>query len=768
MVVILVIYEFFEMHIWIIRPASIAIVKTTIAQVKETNLLVCFEDCSLNTVMVSRSPLNERIVNSSDVSMAKLTSRSFLQYFSFSSSASSSFGEKLLIDFLVGPVGVEPTCPFGPGILSPLRKPVPPQAHWHKAYCLKAKTSTVVRWAGRIGESRIYCESTTMCGIVGYIGKGEALPVLINGLKALEYRGYDSAGVAVFANDHVEVRKRVGQVNVLETSLKDSHDFDGHLGIGHTRWATHGVPSEANAHPHTDCSKRVFAVHNGIIENYKELKQLLQSQGHVFTSETDTEVVPHLIESFLNEGKDFDTALFDALKVIKGAYALVIIDAKNPGTLYAAKLSSPLIIGVGDGENFLASDPSALVGKTQDVIYLNDGEVAKLREDGVSITNLEKQETPCEIVRLEWNLEQAQKGDFPHFMLKEIFEGPEVIRSAFRGRIHSKEHLIKLGGLEQVADKLKDVKRLLILACGTSYYAGLVGEYLFEEIAKIPTEVHFASEFRYRDEPFDPGTAVIAISQSGETADTLAAIQKAKEHGLMTLGIVNTVGSTIARDTDAGVYNHAGPEIGVASTKAFLSQLTVLTLMAMYLSKDASATQSLMEELEKIPEKIQSIVSQSAKLEELAKKYKDFENFLFIGRRYNYPVALEGALKLKEISYLHAEGYGAGEMKHGPIAMISPDFPTMAIVPQNSVSEKMFSNLEEIKARRGPIFAIATEGDEKIASLANDVFYVPKTIEALEPLLTVVPLQLFAYYIGTERGFDVDKPRNLAKSVTVE
>jgi len=607
-----------------------------------------------------------------------------------------------------------------------------------------------------------------MCGIIGYIGKKKAKSILINGLKALEYRGYDSAGIAVLTNNKIEVRKSIGQVKVLEKSLINGSNFDGSLGIGHTRWATHGVPNEANTHPHSDCLGQVFVVHNGIIENYKELKEYLQNKGHNFLSETDTEVVPHLIENFLNNGKDFDTALFDTLKMIKGAYALAIIDAKNPEVFYATKLSSPLVIGVGSGENFLASDPSALVGKTKNVIYLNDGEIAKISKNNINITNLKKQETPFEIVRLEWDLEQAQKGDFPHFMLKEIFEGSEVIRSTFLGRIKSENNLVKLGGLEQVANELKQVKRLLILACGTSYYAGLIGEYFFEEIAKLPTEVHLASEFRYRDEPFDKKTAVIAISQSGETADTLAAIQKAKEHGLMTLGIVNTVGSTISRVTDAGVYNHAGPEIGVASTKAFLSQLTVLVMIAIYLSKDKFLTKKLLQELENIPGKIKTILSQSTKLEELSERYKDYDNFLFIGRRYNYPVALEGALKLKEISYIHAEGYGAGEMKHGPIAMISEIFPTVAIVPQNSVSEKMFSNLEEIKARKGPIFTIATEGDDKILSLSNDVFYIPKTIEPLEPFLTVVPLQLMAYYIGTKRGFDVDKPRNLAKSVTVE
>ncbi len=609
-----------------------------------------------------------------------------------------------------------------------------------------------------------------MCGIVGYIGKEKSLPILINGLKALEYRGYDSAGVVVLSNNKIVVKKSVGQVKVLEKALKNDIDLVSHLGIGHTRWATHGIPNETNTHPHSDCEGRVFVVHNGIIENYKELKEYLQNRGHNFLSDTDTEIVPHLIEDFLKSGKDFDTALLDALKMIKGAYAFAVIDSKNPNTLYAVRFSSPLVIGVGKGENFLASDPSALVGKTKDVIYLKDGEIAEITKDNIDITNLEKQKTPPEIVRLELDLEQAQKGNYPHFMLKEIFEGPEIVLSALRGRLKSKESLVKLGGLEQIAEKLKETKRLLILACGTSYYAGLIGEYLFEEIAKIPTEVHFASEFRYREEPFEKGMVAIAISQSGETADTLAAIRKAKEHGLLTLGIVNTVGSTIARETNAVVYNHAGPEVGVASTKAFISQLIILTLMAVYLSKSngRSENHALLQELERIPEKIKSILDKSSELEKLAEKYKNNDNFLFLGRRYNYPVALEGALKLKEISYIHAEGYGAGEMKHGPIAMISESFPTMAIVPQNSVSEKMFSNLEEIKARKGPIFAIATEGDKGIVSLANDIFFIPRTIEPLEPLLTVVPLQLFAYYVGTKRGFDVDKPRNLAKSVTVE
>jgi glucosamine--fructose-6-phosphate aminotransferase (isomerizing) len=609
-----------------------------------------------------------------------------------------------------------------------------------------------------------------MCGISGYVGKKQSLPILISGLKALEYRGYDSAGIAIATNNRIIVKKSVGQVEKLEKSLGRIKNYDSHLGIGHTRWATHGVPNTLNAHPHQDCLARIFVVHNGIVENYRELRGFLQNRGHVFNSETDTEIIPHLVEDWQKKGHSLQTALLHTLKMIKGAYAIALIDQQSPDTLYVAKLSSPLVIGIGRGENLVASDPSALVGKTKKVIYLNDGEIAVIKANQIKVTNLEKQKTIPEIVRLEWNLEQAKKGNYPHFMLKEIYEGPEVILAATRGRAQSSKNLVKLGGLEQVADRLKQTKRLLIVGCGTSYYAGLVAEYWLEEIAKLPTEVHMASEFRYRDEPFEKGTVVIAISQSGETADTLAAIRKAKEHGLLTLGVVNTVGSTIARETDAGVYNHAGPEIGVASTKAFISQLTILFLIALFFSKNnrQRSIKPTLQELEKIPNKINQILNQADKIKKLAKKYMNYENFLFLGRRYNYPVALEGALKLKEISYIHAEGFSAGEMKHGPIAMIGPNFPTLAIVLHNSVSEKMYSNLEEIKARKGPIIALATEGDKKISSVADDVLYLPKTIEWLEPLLTIVPLQLFSYHIGTKRGLDVDKPRNLAKSVTVE
>jgi glucosamine--fructose-6-phosphate aminotransferase (isomerizing) len=606
-----------------------------------------------------------------------------------------------------------------------------------------------------------------MCGIVGYAGNRNGADIVLAGLRALEYRGYDSAGLVTFTSQKtIEAVKRKGNVDELEKAIK-KRKLIGATTLGHTRWATHGEPSETNAHPHTDAAGRVFVVHNGIIENHKELRAYLEARGHVFVSETDTECVAHLIAEFISRGADFESALFSALAKIEGSYAFAIIDRENPDTIYAARLSSPLVIGVGEHENFLASDPSALIESTKRVIYLKDREVATITKSKITTTDLNRRLTPMNIEELEWDLEAAQKGNFPHFMLKEIFEGPEVVRTAMRGRL--KKNVLKLGGLDLVRDKLDSMRRLVILACGTSYYAGLVGEYIFEEIAGIPTEVHFASEFRYRNEPFEPGTVALAISQSGETADTLAALKKAKEAKLLTLGLVNVVGSSIARETDAGIYNHAGPEVGVASTKAFLSQLTVLTMMALSLArKKQKINRELMDELQRIPEKIEAVLKQAEAMKRLAAKYSAYENFLFLGRRYNYPVALEGALKLKEISYLHAEGYGAGEMKHGPLAMISPEFPTIAVVPKNSVSEKMYSNIEEIRARKGPVLAIASEGDKKIASIADDVFYIPKTLEPLEPLLAVIPLQLFAYYIGTALGYNVDRPRNLAKSVTVE
>lgn len=608
-----------------------------------------------------------------------------------------------------------------------------------------------------------------MCGIVGYIGKREALPIIISSLEALEYRGYDSAGLVICrAHKKPFFKRKVGYVEELKKSVSVQKIY-GSVGLGHTRWATHGEPSVKNAHPHYDCQRRIFIVHNGIIENYKEIKKRLQRKGHIFSSQTDSEVVAHLIEEIIKKEKNFKTSVLKALEIIKGAYALAIVDSARPEKIYAASLSSPLIIGIGKQENFLASDSAALVGSVKKIIHLKDGRVAEITQNKVTITDMSAKEMPLKIERLEWGIEQAQKGKFPHFMLKEIFEGPEVVKNSLSGRLKPQEYIIKLGGLELIEKKLKRVRRLIIVACGTSFFAGLVGEYLFEEIAGLPTEVHFASEFRYRKEPFDKDTALLAISQSGETADTIEALRKAKKEKLLTLGLVNVVGSTIARETHAGVYNHAGPEIGVASTKAFLSQLAILNLMALYMSrKKEKLHKELMKELNKIPDKMKIILKRAREIERLAKKYKNYKNFLFLGRRYSYPVALEGALKLKEISYIHAEGYGAGEMKHGPIAMIDKNFPTIAVVPKNSVSEKMYSNIEEIKARGGKVIAIATEGDKTISALADNVFYIPKTLEPLEPLLAVIPLQLFAYYIGTKLGYNVDKPRNLAKSVTVE
>jgi glucosamine--fructose-6-phosphate aminotransferase (isomerizing) len=584
----------------------------------------------------------------------------------------------------------------------------------------------------------------------------------------LNIEGMILLALLLFLKKKIHRVRSVGPVAVLQDVLK-REKYESNIGIGHTRWATHGEPDEKNAHPHMDCLGRIAVVHNGIIENYKEIRDYLIKKGHVFSSETDTEIIPHLIEDFLKEGRNFRDAFCNSVSMIHGAYAIAVLDAQNDTKIYATRVASPLVIGVGGGENFLASDPSALVGKTKEIIYLKDGEIAEITPSEINITNLSNHVVPHEIVELEWTLEQAQKGDFPYFMMKEIFEEPETVLSAMRGRIDRKNGTIRLGGLENVKEKLRNAKRIIIIACGTSFYAGLLGEYLFEEIAGIPTEVQTASDFRYRKEPFNEGTVMLAISQSGETADTLAALKKAKECGLFTLGLVNTVGSSIARETDAGVYNHAGPEIGVASTKAFVSQYTILVLMALFLSKTKkSDIKNIITELELIPEKISSILKQAPRIEVLAKKYAKYQDFFFLGRRYGYPVAMEGALKLKEISYIHAEGYGGGEMKHGPIAMINSEFPTVAIALNNTVSEKMYSNIQEIKARKGLVIAIANEKNKENLVLADDVFVIPETIELLEPLLAIIPLQIFAYSVGVLRGNNIDKPRNLAKSVTVE
>ncbi len=605
-----------------------------------------------------------------------------------------------------------------------------------------------------------------MCGISGYIGRKEALPIVFANLRKLEYRGYDSAGVAFFnKNENVRLIKTVGKLDNLQKAIAGHKSRPATAAIAHTRWATHGGPTEDNAHPHFDCQKEIFLVHNGIIENHQDLKTELVKKGHRFRSQTDTEVAAHLIEEYGWES---------ALKKIIGAYALAVIFKKEPGKLYVARLGSPLVVGVGSGEYYVASDPTALAGLVKKVIYLKERQRGVLSLDGFAIgparfAGAKARRARPRMEKLEIDAEQARKGHFPHFMLKEIFEGPEVVASALRGRLLAKKNAVKLGGLEGVAGKLKKIKKMEILACGTSYYAGLVGKLLFEEIAGIPAEAILASEYRYGKHPVRPGTAALFISQSGETADTLAALRKANAYKLLTLGIVNVVGSSIPRETIAGVYNHAGPEIGVASTKAFLSQLGVLALMSLYLSpKRAAPRRELINELAMIPGKIKMVLKEKEKIKALAKKYSRYANFLYLGRGYNYPAALEGALKLKEISYVHAEGYAGGEMKHGPIALVDKNFPTVALVTKNRVYEKMVSNLEEIKARSGPIIAIATAGDKAIERIADDVIYVPKTLEQLEPLVNIVPLQLFAYYFGVLRGYDVDKPRNLAKSVTVE
>ena len=616
-----------------------------------------------------------------------------------------------------------------------------------------------------------------MCGIIGYIGNKTALPVVLDGLKRLEYRGYDSSGILVSNNKNSEnggkynVFKSVGKIKNLEKESADSV-VAGTIAIGHTRWATHGKPSINNSHPHSDCEKNIWIAHNGIIENYKILKKHLEEQGHKFYSETDSEVLAHLIEEFFSHNKNLEESVRSALKLIKGTYGLAVVSAKEPDKIIAARSGSPLVLGVGQNENFVASDVSAILNYTKKVIYLDDGEMAIISSSDFTIKDLNNEPRKKEIQLIEWTLEESQKKGFPHFMLKETFEQPESIENSLRGRLIVEDGLAKLGGLENVTEELRNIERVIIVGCGTAAYAGRVGEYMLEEYAGIPVEVEIGSEFRYRKPIIDKKTAVLAISQSGETADTMEALREAKRKGALTLGIVNVVGSTIARETVAGVYNHAGPEIGVASTKALTSQLSVLALLTLFLGRQRNMSlvmgKRITEELKKIPEKIKIILKQSNKIKQIAKKYKNSKNFLYLGRKYNYPIALEGALKLKEISYIHAEGYSAGEMKHGPIALIDKNFPSLFIAPRDSVYEKIMNGMEEIKARGGKIIAIATQGDKKIASLADDVIYIPKTLEMLTPILSVVPLQLFAYYMGVSKGIDVDKPRNLAKSVTVK
>lgn len=610
-----------------------------------------------------------------------------------------------------------------------------------------------------------------MCGIVGYTGKKMALQPVLDGLKSLEYRGYDSAGVTLLDKSAAKTFKEIGRVkNIEAASTADDLAATAHTAIGHTRWATHGEPTTANAHPHANTDETIFVVHNGIIENHREIRKMLTKAGYIFVSKTDTEVVPHLIDYHLKQHQDFQRAFTATIQDLHGAYAIAAATTHEADALYIARLSSPLVVGIGEKENFIASDPSAIAEHTKKVIFLNDYEIAKITPDDVSVKNSKSTKlVKHATTELDYDIEQVGLGKYPHFMLKEINETPDTIRSATNGRVRPKSGTIKLGGLETVEEQLRYIDRIVIVACGTSYYAGLVGEYLIEEIAGIPVEVHLASEFKYRSEPFSRSTALLAISQSGETADTIAAIKKVEGYGVLKLGIVNAVGSTIARMTDAGVYCHAGPEQSVASTKAFIAQVTVLTEVALHLSQGRTPLyKPVMEELLRLPGKIETILEDTTSIIKLAKKYAGYRDMLFIGRGYSFPCAMEGALKLKEISYIHAEGYAAGEMKHGPLAMIDKDFATFALACDSPLLDKTLSNIEEIRARKGPILAITSEGNKQVKQLIRDIIYIPKTIEQLQPLLIAVVLQLFSYYVAVEKGLNVDRPRNLAKSVTVE
>lgn len=612
-----------------------------------------------------------------------------------------------------------------------------------------------------------------MCGIVAYIGKNNNPLIGLEALKRLEYRGYDSAGMAVYDSqkENIFTLKAVGKIVNLEKKLSQTNLPQGSPFLFYTRWATHGKVSEKNCHPHTDCQKNIYIIHNGIIENYQPLKEKLIEKGHKFTSETDSEVLAHLIEHFFKN--NLEEAVRKALSYVKGTYALAVISKKDPDKLILARNSAPLLIGLAENEYLAASDPSAVITHTKKVIYLDDKEMAVLSKSQFFIENLNRDKIEKKVHQIDWDIEEAQKGGYSYFMLKEIMEQPQSIANSLRGRLVFDFGTAKLGGVETVKEKLKKIEGIKIIACGTSYYSGLIGKYMLEEYAGIPTEVDFASEFRYRKPVIKKNTAVIFISQSGETADTLAALKEVKEKKIeLALGIVNVVGSSIARETNAGIYNHAGPEIGVASTKAFTSQLAVLALLTLFLGRQREISlvmgQRIVKELLKMPKIVEKVLAESSQIELLAKKYKDCPNFLFIGRKYNYPVALEGALKLKEISYLQAHAYPAGEMKHGPIALIDKDFPVLALVPSDSVYQKVISNIEEIKARKGKILAIASEGNKKIKNIADDVFYIPKTLEMLTPIISIIPLQLFAYYVSVLNGQDPDYPRNLAKSVTVE
>jgi glucosamine--fructose-6-phosphate aminotransferase (isomerizing) len=636
-----------------------------------------------------------------------------------------------------------------------------------------------------------------MCGIIGYVGKKAVSPILLEGLRRLEYRGYDSAGVAVLDGDELLVRKKKGKISEGLARLLKSQPVAGNLGIGHTRWATHGPPSDINSHPHLDQSGRIAVVHNGVIENYDALRQKLLATGHKFKSGTDTEVLAHLIGDYYEKRRGkagssrcddrtaqptvptqngnsnpLTQAVCDALREVIGTYGIAVICADQPDMIVGARRGSPLIIGIGTGENFLASDANAIVAHTKKVVYLNDYDVATVTSARFDVLNLGTDTANVQVSKLEFSQEDAVRGKYEHFMLKEIFEQPRTVENALRGRVDNEGATAKFGGLNLTSAELRSIDRIVIAASGTSWHAALEGEYLIEELAQIPVEVEFAHEFCYRNAPLEKSTVLLVISQSGETADTLAALREAKRRGHRALAIVNVVGSTIARESDGGIYMHAGPEIGVASTKAFVSTLTILALLAVHLGRlrNLSARRALeiLHALEAVPKQLESILAQNNAFKKIAKKYAKADDFFFLSRGYTFPIALEGALKLKEISYIHAEGYSAAEMKHGPIALIDPKTPTVFLVPQDSMYDKTMANLAMIRARKGPIIALATEGDKQIGKVANDVIYLPKALEPINPILAAVPLQLFAYHIAVTRGCDVDKPRNLAKSVTVE
>jgi len=608
-----------------------------------------------------------------------------------------------------------------------------------------------------------------MCGIVGYVGKKQALPLLVEGLKRLEYRGYDSAGVAI-QNSELRCVKAVGRVSVLEEKLREVGPLPGVVGVAHTRWATHGAVTEANAHPHRDDVHGLALVHNGIIENYAALRTWLEEQGHAFASDTDTEVLAMLI-SELYEG-DLEQAVQGALREVTGAYAIAVICQEEPGVLVAARKGSPLIVGVGENEHIVASDPAAIVAHTSQAITLEDYQVCRLTAETLRTTTIDNEPVTPRVHQLEMDLEQIELSGHPHFMHKEIFEQPAALRTTMRGRIDPREGRVVLGGVGERARDLVRAKRFILTAQGTALHAAMIGEYLLEELAKVPAEVEYASEFRYRNPIIEEGTVVVAVSQSGETADTLAALREAKDRGALALGVVNVVGSSIARETDAGVYLRVGPEIGVASTKAFTGQVAVLALLSLFIGRrrflSAAQCAALLDELQRVPEAVEQALSLSEQIRDVASKLIDRENWLFLGRGFNYPTALEGALKLKEISYIHAEGMPAAEMKHGPIALINEGMPVVFIANRGPQYDKVVNNIEEVRSRGGRVVAVATEGDEDIRRYAEDVFYVPDVPEPLSPLVTVVPLQLLAYHAAVLRGHDVDKPRNLAKSVTVE